>query len=261
MKLTDIRIEKGEFGQGYPFTVAAIQSLDRLSLTHPVAIFVGENGTGKSTLLEAIAAAAQLPVLGGAQAIGPVRKLADCLRLSWKQKTRRGFCLRAEDFIYFSRRLDATRSGLEEDLEQLAGEFSGRSQYAHNLARMPLVGQLQELQEIYGGSLEEMSHGESFLHLFQRRLVPGGVYLLDEPETPLSPVKQLALIALITDMVREDCQFIISTHSPILMAVPGAEILSFDQLPPGPVQYEDLEHVRITRDFLNEPDRFLRHFR
>jgi predicted ATPase len=150
---------------------------------------------------------------------------------------------------------------LEEDLEQLAGEFSGRSQYAHNLARMPLVGQLQELQEIYGGSLEEMSHGESFLHLFQRRLVPGGVYLLDEPETPLSPVKQLALIALITDMVRVDCQFIISTHSPILMAVPGAEILSFDQLPPGPVQYEDLEHVRITRDFLNEPDRFLRHFR
>ena len=190
MKLTDIRIEKGEFGQGYPFTVAAIQSLDRLSLTHPVTIFVGENGTGKSTLLEAIAAAAQLPVLGGAQAIGPVRKLADCLRLSWKQKTA-GLCLQTETLSTFpaSGRHSLRFGG---GPGAVGREFSGRSQYAHNL-RMPLVGQLQELQESTAAAWR-MSHGESFLHLFQRRLVPGGVYLLDEPG-PFSPVKQLALIA------------------------------------------------------------------
>ena len=203
-------------------------------MTHPVTIFVGENGTGKSTLLEAIAAAAQLPVLGGAQAIGPVRKLADCLRLSWKQKTRRGFCLRAEDFIYFSRRLDATRSGLEEDLEQLAGEFSGRSQYAHNLARMPLVGQLQELQEIYGGSLEEMSHGESFLHLFASP-GPGGFTSWASPD----PLAGQAAGPDCSDNRhgREDCQL---SSPPILPSDGRARRDRVSTSCRRAVQYEDL---------------------
>lgn len=259
MHLVDIKLENAGFGRNYPFTVPAIQLLDKLVLKNPITIFVGENGTGKSTLLEAIAAAAKSIVLGGEAATGVVNELADCLRLGWRNKTRRGFFLRAEDFIVFSRRLDTTRKELQADLAGLDEEYKGRSQHALNLARMPMAGQLHELKELYGGSLEAMSHGESFLHMFQRRLVPGGLYLLDEPETPLSPVKQLALIALLTDMVRQDCQFIVATHSPILMALPGAEIYSFDHMPPAPVQYEDLEHVRITRDFLNDPQRFLRH--
>jgi predicted ATPase len=89
--------------------------------------------------------------------------------------------------------------------------------------------------------------------------VPGGLYLLDEPEAPLSPQSQLGLIAMLKDMVAQDAQFIIATHSPMLLAFPNATVYSFDERPPRRVPFEDLEHVRLTRDFLNNPEAFLRH--
>ena len=111
----------------------------------------------------------------------------------------------------------------------------------------------------YGVDLDVNSHGESFLKLFQSRVVPGGLYLLDEPEAALSPQSQLAFLAMIKDSVDDGSQFLIATHSPILMAIPGATIFSFDQCPVGEVEFEDLEHVNLMRDFLARPERFLRH--
>ena len=108
-------------------------------------------------------------------------------------------------------------------------------------------------------TVNESSHGESFLELFQRRFAPRGLYLLDEPEAPLSPVRQLALLALLREMTGAgESQFIIATHSPILMAFPGATIYSLDGGTPRRVAWDDLEHVALTRDFLNDPDTFLR---
>jgi predicted ATPase len=106
--------------------------------------------------------------------------------------------------------------------------------------------------------LDANSHGQSFLQLFRSRFVPGGLYLLDEPEAPLSPQSQLGLIAMISDMVAQDAQFIVATHSPLLLAYPGATIVSFDHAPMAPVRYEELESVRLVRDFLAEPERYLR---
>ena len=100
---------------------------------------------------------------------------------------------------------------------------------------------------------------ESFLTLFQARFVPGGLYLLDEPEAALSPLRQLGFLSMLKEMLAQDAQFIIATHSPILMAYPKATILSFDHAPLQPVSYDDLEHVTLTRDFLNNPAAFLRH--
>jgi len=137
-------------------------------------------------------------------------------------------------------------------------EYAGRSAYARGLATGPVAASLAELEDRYGADLDANSHGESFLQLFQSRVVPGGLYLLDEPETPLSPQSQLALMAMLKEMV-EDSQFIIATHSPMLLAFPGAEIYTFDAPPLRRVEYEDLEHVRLTRDFLNAPEAFLRH--
>jgi predicted ATPase len=97
------------------------------------------------------------------------------------------------------------------------------------------------------------------LKLFQSRLIPNGLYLLDEPETPLSPMKQLGFLSLIREMAEQNCQFIIATHSPILMAYPDAAIYSFDESPLAAVSYNELEHVNLTRDFLNSPERFIRH--
>jgi predicted ATPase len=114
------------------------------------------------------------------------------------------------------------------------------------------------LAQRYGEDVDGYSHREIFLKLFQARFVPGGLYLLDEPEAPLSRLRQLAFLYMLHDMVNQDCQFIIATHSPIIMAFSQANILSFDQHPVGKVEYDDLEHVSLTRAFLNDPGAFLR---
>ena len=114
------------------------------------------------------------------------------------------------------------------------------------------------MEKRYGEDLDANSHGQAFFQLFRSRFVPAGLYLLDEPETPLSPLSQLALLSMLKDMVAQDAQFIIATHSPILLALPGARILDFDAQPIRWTAYEDLEHVRLTREFLADPERFLR---
>lgn len=143
-------------------------------------------------------------------------------------------------------------------LAEVDVEFAGASDYVKGLAAGPAAGSLADLEQRYGTDLDARSHGESFLELFQARFVPGGLYLMDEPEAPLSPQNQLALIALLLEMVKQNGQFIIATHSPILLAFPGAAILDFDRAPPRWTDYANLEHVQITHAFLNDPERFLR---
>jgi predicted ATPase len=137
--------------------------------------------------------------------------------------------------------------------------YADRPELARTLARSTFLKELGALRERYGEGLDAQSHGESFLRFFQERLVPGGTYFLDEPEAPLSPARQLAFLALLKQIVAEDCQVILATHSPILLAYPGAAIWSFDQSPIRQVAYGDLEHVTLTRDFLNDPEAYLRH--
>lgn len=248
----------------YPFNIPALQALDNLTLTTPVTFFVGENGSGKSTLLEAIGIAAGLPTAGSEgtahdPTLAAVRPLADRLKLVWNRRTRRGFFLRAEDFFGYVKQLAHMRAELERDLAATKEAYKDRSELAQGLARMPLARELHALQNQYDRDLNTFSHGESFLEFFQARVVPNGLYILDEPEVPLSPMRQLALLALMKQIVAENGQFLIATHSPILMAFPDATILSFDEQPPRPVAYDDLEHVTLTRLFLNNPEQFLRH--
>ena len=149
------------------------------------------------------------------------------------------------------------RSELLRRLDELEVEYADRSPYAKRLAMGPMRRSLAELEERYGVDLDANSHGESFLRLFRSRLVPGGLYLLDEPEAALSPQSQLGLMAMIADTVAQDAQFIIATPSPILMAYPGATIVSFDEAPASVVEYGSLESVRLVREFLVAPERYL----
>lgn len=250
-------------GAAFPFTVPAIRSLEPLALDARVCFFVGENGSGKSTLLEGIALAAALPTVGSSAAgdddtLDAQRSLAKALKLVWNRRTRKGFFLRAEDFFGFTKQLSRTRAEMQQRIAELDVEYRDRSAYARTLAQGPMRASLAEMASRYGENLDANSHGQSFLRLFQSRFVPGGLYLLDEPEAPLSPQSQLALLAMIGDMTGQDAQFIIATHSPILLAFPGARILSFDETPVRAVAYETLDHVALTRDFLNDPGRYLR---
>ncbi len=248
----------------FPFSVSALQGLDALDFGGPVCCFVGENGSGKSTLMEALAIATGLPTVGTVSAsrdrsLEAQGRLARCLKLVWNRRTHRGFFLRAEDFFGFARRLGEMRAEFQDELKEIDETYRDRSALARTLAKLPANRSVGEMESRYGEDLDANSHGESFLKLFQSRLVPGGLYLLDEPEAALSPQSQLAFLTMIKDSVDDGSQFLIATHSPILMAIPGATIYSFDQRPVGAMEFEDLEHVSLMRDFLAQPERFLRH--
>jgi predicted ATPase len=248
----------------FPFTVPAIRSLPRLDFRTPVACFVGENGSGKSTLLEAIALAARLPAVGSAEldrdeTLAQQRLLAGALQLSWRRRVHRGFFLRAEDFFGFTRRMAQLRAELQERIGDVEKEYADASAFSRGLAMGPAAASLAELTRRYGEDVDARSHGEAFLALFQSRLTPGGLYLLDEPEAALSPQSQLGLIALLADSIPQRCQFVVATHSPLLLAFPGATIFSFDVTPIQQVRYDELQHVNLTRDFLNDPAAYLRH--
>jgi predicted ATPase len=260
----ELRRPDGETRSGFPYELPAVRSLTTLRFEAPVTIFVGENGSGKSTLLEALAIAARAITAGSAEAaddptLAGVRSLADALRLSWAARTHRGFYLRAEDFFGFARRMAMMTAELERGLAEVDAEYAGRPGPAHDLARTPYLRELGALRRRYGEGLDSQSHGESFLRFFQERLVPGGTYFLDEPEAPLSPARQLAFLALLGQIVADGSQVIFATHSPILLSFPGAAIWSFDHDPIRPVAWDELEHVTLTRSFLNDPGAYLRH--
>jgi predicted ATPase len=252
----------------FPFTVPPIAGLLGAELHFPaeVTILVGENGCGKSTLLEALATAAGSVTVGSEaterdRSLDHVRPLAALMRLVWSVKTRKGFFMRAEDFFGYTRRLHTAREEMEAEVRSIqADPHLTRTQ--RGLALQPYGRELGALRKRYGAGLDAISHGESFLALFKSRFVPGGLYLLDEPEAPLSPLRQLALVALIGECAAQrEAQFIIATHSPIIMALPGATIYTLDGGAPAPITYEQSEHVRFLRDFLNQPQRYFEQVR
>jgi predicted ATPase len=216
---------------GYPFSIPAIAALRTLDLEPGVTLFAGENGSGKSTLVEAIAVAAGFNAEGGSRNFMLTTRashspLHDHLHLVRDARPQRnGFFLRAESF--------------------------------YNVATY-VEGLGSEIMEAYGGrSLHNQSHGESFLSLVLNRFKGKGLYILDEPEAALSLRGQLALIRRIHELVEDGSQFIVSTHSPILLAFPGARIyvLSEDGIVETP--YDETEPVELTRAFLADPARFL----
>ena len=256
---------RGALPEGYPFSVGAVQAVAThgLRLMQPVTFLVGENGSGKSTLLEAIAVAAGRATVGEVDArrdptLAGARALATHLRLTWARRATEGFFLRAEDFFAFARTMDANRSEMEREVARIT-EDPSISARARGYALMPYVREIGALQARYGASVDGRSHGEAFLALFQQRLGAGGLILLDEPEAPLSPQRQLALLALVMDAADRGAQFVIATHSPILMALPGAEILSLSAAGITRTAWGDLEHVTLTRAFLNDRAAYLRH--
>lgn len=244
----------------YPFNLPLVRDLETLAFRSPVTFFVGENGSGKSTILSALAAASGAITIGGEDirtdaTMAPARALAARLSLAWQQKTHRGFFMRAEDLFNFARLMAQQVRDLEADAVAFAQDLSG---YGLQLAQGAVRGQRAALIRSYGEDLNARSHGESFLQVFQARFVPGGLYLLDEPDTALSPQRQLALLAMLKDMVAQDAQFIIATHSPIVLAFPDATILAFDGETISDVAYDAVDNVTLTRSFLTNPDAYLR---
>ncbi len=263
--LKSLRVDKTDaiWPTRYPFSIPAIASCDRIDFATPVTFFVGENGSGKSAFLEALACAIGSITAGSEsvktdKTLAPARDLALRLRLAWTKRTQKGLFLRAEDFFGYINRLSTMKAELEQDLKNVDEEYKTRTEVAHAYARMPYVAELSALKNRYGRGLEAYSHGESFLEFFQSRFIPNGLYLLDEPEAPLSPKRQLTFLSLMHRLLAQKAQFIIATHSPLIMAYPGAAIYRFDQSSIETVGYNELEHVWLTKSFLNNPEHWLK---
>jgi len=217
----------------YPFSVPAIRHLTTLTFDAPVTFFVGENGSGKSTLLEAIAAAFGLSPEGGSK---------------WARFTTRASHSDLFKFLILTKSRDAPTDS-----------YFLRAESFYNLATMVDHTPTIDNAEAYGGrSLHAQSHGESFLSLVLHRLKGNGLYLFDEPEAALSPARQLALLAAMHALVRRNSQFIIATHSPILLGYPGATINLFTEQALTRTGYLDTEHYQITKAFLDNLERMLR---
>jgi len=249
----------------YPFHCPQVMTLGKREFRAPVTLLVGENGTGKSTLMETMARKLSLPTIGGADALRDdtlqgLEPLCEKMKLIFTVRTRKGFFLRAEDFFNFVRRISKLEEEMAQELARAEAENAHRDAFARGQARMAYASSLSELRNRYGSDPDGQSHGESFLALFQQRITPGGIYLLDEPEAPLSPMRQLALVSLIMQQ-EKDSQFVIATHSPILMAYPGAEIWCFDQAPVTSVTFEALAHVQLMKDFLAHPGQYMEKLR
>ena len=244
----------------FPFNLPCFTDLNRLEFKAPVTFLVGENGSGKSTLLEALAAGLGATAVGSNQiehdeTLAETRNFAKSLKFARNRKPRFSLFFRAEDIFGFTNRVVAMSRDLLEIEEIFEKEISG---YGKQLAMGSVRGQRNELKKDYGENPHAKSHGESFLHILDRRIQRNSICLLDEPESPLSPLRQLSLIALIEKYSRLGCQFIVATHSPILMAIPGADILYFSENRIEQIDYNEVEHVTLTRSFLNNPDRYLR---
>ena len=223
----------------YPFAIPAIRGLDQLDLDGHVTFLIGENGSGKSTLIEAIAVAVGMNSEGGTRNFNfatrrsesPLHRHLRPIRRA--RRERDAFFLRAESYFNVATEIE-------------------------NLDKEPSFG--PPLINSYGGvSLHEQSHGESFLALVQHRLRGNGLYIFDEPEAALSPKRQLALMARMHELISDGSQFIIATHSPILMAYPNALIYELDENGIRQVRYEDTEHYQITHEFLSSPERYFKH--
>lgn len=244
----------------YPFCTPLLQALDRLDFTAPVTVLCGDNGCGKTTLIELIAAALRINRIeppqpargespaGRTDAQRRIWQAAPCYRPSLARRPAHHFFFAAEDFTRYVGYVEAEKRFAQEALREISGKYG--SAYADSLAAQPYSGTLDALEHLYGAPLERQSHGQGFLEFFRSRLLPGGLYLMDEPEAALSYVNQLALIYLIQDAVRDGSQFILATHSPILAAIPEAAILEMEEGNLTPRAYEELGLVRFLQHFL-----------
>lgn len=227
------RPEAGSYLHKLPL-VNNLEKYGALLFDRDVTFFVGENGTGKSTLLEAVAVACGFNAEGGTKNFSFASKethsdLNEYLTIARLWMPRDGFFLRAESFYNVASEIDRLN-----DIKYLLNSYGGRS-------------------------LHQQSHGESFLALVQNRFGGNGLYILDEPESALSPSRQMALLVEIDNLVKKNSQLIIATHSPILLAYSNAAIYELTETEIKRVSYKETEHYKLTKQFLDEPERMLKY--
>jgi len=245
----------------FPYDIPAIKNAKNLDFSNQITFLIGENGTGKSTLLEAISYRLQLPHMDGSSysknSFDAAKTLLPYLELTWNIDRSVGFFFRAEDFGDFLNSVHRKDASIASELD-----------YLDDTVPKDIIDQMKEsanyqlhhVRKNFGQELDSFSHGEAYLQIMNQKINSRGIYLLDEPEAALSPARQLTLISFINQHLKtHNSQLIIATHSPILLAYPGATIYEITPDSMEKTNLEDTEHYTVTKSFLNNPKAFLRH--
>jgi len=241
----------------FPWSLPLIKNFEELVFEKNISFFVGENGSGKSTILEAMAAYTEVPLAGSFRleddtSLAAANELANYLSIRYAEKTHHGFFVRAEDFIGFARKIKNDIKELDQEIAEVKETFTGGD---IKLTLGALEGEKNSFIKRYTENLEALSHGEGFLKFFTSRITGKGLYLIDEPEAALSPARQLSLLSLIMEKVKSTgSYFVIATHSPLFMSVPDSEVFYFQDGKVSKVDYKDTEHYILTKAILDDPD-------
>ncbi|NLG25423.1 MAG: AAA family ATPase [Clostridiales bacterium] len=248
---------------GYPLSTGLCRAFERLDFPSEVTLLAGDNGSGKTTLLEIVARKVSAVRIDGAPGEA-LPKLAGfgavdrAFRAELARRPARSFYFHAEGFVRYLDSLRAMREQAQGDLARTRDQYRDRSAFARGQAEMAHRRTLHELENLYENDLNARSHGEGFLDFYAGRLAPGGLYLMDEPEAALSYFNQFVLLNMIAEARKQGCQFIISTHSPVLLACPDAAIYEIADGRISRAAYDRLENVRFLKSFLAQPGRYLR---
>lgn len=230
----------------------------------PVTILIGENGSGKSTFLELINEVIGLYKIKDKKTLrpelmSPISGARSYVNIKYTLSKPKGFFFSAEDFTSYIHDLMKEKADAYQELKTIDQDYAHKSALSKSLARMPHMRTIGEINHLYQRDLLRSSHGEAYLDFFKSRIREKELYLLDEPETPLSIQNQLTLLSMIDDGVRRNNQFIITTHSPILMAIPYATIYEVSENGFQKIVYDQIESVILLKQFMNHPESFLRH--
>ena len=238
----------------YPMNTKLMRKLTTFNIEKPITIICGDNGSGKSTLLKGIAE--QMGSIRITNTPSNESTYSDCdskfsfLKLKTRRKAKRNFFFSGEDFIKYIEWLEKTKAESHEAIHEIDEKYGDT--YAGMLAKQPHAHTLHDIKNLYGDSLYEKSHGEGFVSFFRSRIINNGFYILDEPESALSYENQYLIAILIRDAVKLGCQFIIATHSPIITAIPDADLYEIKDGIISKTVYEDLDNIQFLNMFVRK---------
>ena len=246
--------------RNYPFNMKLYQKSIEIDLNAAVTLFLGENGCGKSTLLKLIQSKLNLIRIKLPSELNEINIDKSQIKFFPSLGKVKGFFFESIAFINYIEYIQGEINNSKENIQRVEKEYKNKSDYAKMMAKAPYNRTIFELENMYSKDLSKSSHGESYLDFFSSRIRDNQLYLLDEPETPLSIQNQLTLTAMIIEATKRGCQFIIATHSPILAAIPFSLIYEIKNDVFTKSTYEDIESIKLLKQFLNNREQFLRYF-
>jgi predicted ATPase len=247
--------------QDYPFNLDLFKSEINLDVNAPVTLFLGENGSGKSSLLKLIQSKLNLVEIKIPEFDKASKYDAKTVSIRPSLGKLKGFFFESLTFINYIEYIKKEIMDSKGNIKRVDMEYKNKSDYAKMMAKSPYSKTIYELENMYSKDLAHSSHGESYLDFFSSRIKENQIYLLDEPETPLSTQNQLSLTAMIMAATKRGCQFIIATHSPIIAAIPQALIYEINNDKFVKTEYDEIESIQMLKQFLNNKEQFLRYFK